>query len=444
MRLFAAAVAGLCFAPCCQADEPKFVTERLRGQWRSPDSYRTRLTGKVTVIDANTLAFEDGTRIQAAGVGDAPDLEQQAIIEGKFYPCGKEAADFVKKLIGDRPVSLYAFGERLERDSLGRLRGSSFVGDVSLDMELVRNGWALAHHSGMTPYEIVAREEKRGLWRGQFIVPERWRQGQRLPGEPPEMEAERQAFTALGAFRPAVTVDPARPGRPVTAIGFTANNRKLTDDEVRLLRKFVRLRSVDLHGTSITDDSLEHLAALTELSEVNLNWTKVTPQRVVGLAKQRTTWQELALSGVPLGDGDLAELRGLSDLRSLSLRGSSVTDKGLAHLAPFSKLRVLSVMSTRIGDAGLEHLKNLVDLEDLDLDRTLITDAGLVHLKPLRKLRRLQMAYTAVTDAGLAHLQDLLDLRELNLRGTAVTKEGVDSLKRRLGDLRVGFGPAPK
>jgi endonuclease YncB( thermonuclease family) len=165
------------------ADEPKVVTDRPRGQWRSADNFRIRLTGKVEVIDANTLAFLDGTRIEAAGVTDAPDLEQKALFVGKFYPCGKEAAEFLRELIGDRPVSFYAFGERLEKDASGRLRGSCFVGETSLDAELVRNGWALAHHSGMTPYEIMARENKRGLWRGEFVIPERWRKGERLPGE---------------------------------------------------------------------------------------------------------------------------------------------------------------------------------------------------------------------------------------------------------------------
>ena len=45
------------------------------------------------------------------------------------------------------------------------------------------NGWALAHHSGMNGAEIIARENKRGLWRGQFLDPDDWRAGKRLPGE---------------------------------------------------------------------------------------------------------------------------------------------------------------------------------------------------------------------------------------------------------------------
>ena len=48
---------------------------------------------------------------------------------------------------------------------------------------LVRNGWALADHSAMEPAGLIARENKRGRWRGKFIPPKRWRNGERLPGE---------------------------------------------------------------------------------------------------------------------------------------------------------------------------------------------------------------------------------------------------------------------
>jgi endonuclease YncB( thermonuclease family) len=35
----------------------------------------------------------------------------------------------------------------------------------------------------MDAYEALAREHKRGLWRGEFVFPERWRKGERLPAE---------------------------------------------------------------------------------------------------------------------------------------------------------------------------------------------------------------------------------------------------------------------
>jgi hypothetical protein len=48
-----------------------------------------------------------------------------------------------------------------------------------------------------------------------------WRKGQRLPGEPPDVEAERQAFAALAEFKLAIKLDVTRPEKNVVAIEFT-------------------------------------------------------------------------------------------------------------------------------------------------------------------------------------------------------------------------------
>jgi endonuclease YncB( thermonuclease family) len=113
---------------------------------------------------------------------DAPDLSQQGLIGNKLYPCGKEAAAFLQKLIGDRPVTCYTDFDRPIDPKIPK-RGDAFVGETSLGAEMVRNGWAMAHHSATTPYEVMARDHKRGLWRGAFIFPEKWRKGERLSQE---------------------------------------------------------------------------------------------------------------------------------------------------------------------------------------------------------------------------------------------------------------------
>jgi hypothetical protein len=41
----------------------------------------------------------------------------------------------------------------------------------------------VANHSTKHPAEIIARENRRGLWRGRFVNPDRWREGMRLDGE---------------------------------------------------------------------------------------------------------------------------------------------------------------------------------------------------------------------------------------------------------------------
>jgi endonuclease YncB( thermonuclease family) len=164
--------------------KPTIAKEQVRGGIVFPAEKRmwTRLAGKVTVIDANTLRFEDGTEVCVSGSIDAPELEQQALLGESFYPCGKEAAAFLKTLIREENVTF--LGDRRGEERADKHQGGScFVGETNLGIELVRNGWALSHHSGMDAWEIIAREHKRGLWRGEFVVPERWRRGERLPGE---------------------------------------------------------------------------------------------------------------------------------------------------------------------------------------------------------------------------------------------------------------------
>ena len=138
-----------------------------------------RTTGKVKVVNAHLLVFADGTEVDLNGGMDAPELDQKGRIDGAFYPCGREAAEFLRKMIGDQNVSCFVFGKRDNR-----VRGDCFVGERHLELEMVRNGWAVAHHEGMEAWQAIARENKRGLWRGEFVLPERWRKGERLPGEP--------------------------------------------------------------------------------------------------------------------------------------------------------------------------------------------------------------------------------------------------------------------
>jgi endonuclease YncB( thermonuclease family) len=180
---------GLAVATLGQEKEPpkpeagsKVVKEQIRGQWRAPDDRLLRITGKVQVLDAHTILYEDGTVVGLNGGMDAPDLGQKGVIGDVPYPCGREAAEFLKKLIGDQPVMCYSdSGGPVDTKKIGR--ADAFVGETNLNIEMVRNGWALSHHSGMDAWEAIAREYKRGLWRGTFVIPERWRKGERLPEE---------------------------------------------------------------------------------------------------------------------------------------------------------------------------------------------------------------------------------------------------------------------
>jgi endonuclease YncB( thermonuclease family) len=104
-------------------DKPKVVKEQVQGGIVFPADKRiwTRITGKVTVVNARTLRFEDGTEVCLSAAIDAPELEQKALIGESFYPCGKEAAEFLKKLIGDKPVTFIGDPAFLNRERLDQL-----------------------------------------------------------------------------------------------------------------------------------------------------------------------------------------------------------------------------------------------------------------------------------------------------------------------------------
>jgi endonuclease YncB( thermonuclease family) len=115
---------------------------------------------------------------------DAPDLAQKGRIGGELYPAGEQAAEFLRKLVADKPVTSYVgddVGDWAKQRKFVKV--DAFLGETCLNHEMIRNGWAMAHHTGTAPWEAIAREHKRGIWRGEFVLPEKWRKGERLPGE---------------------------------------------------------------------------------------------------------------------------------------------------------------------------------------------------------------------------------------------------------------------
>jgi WD40 repeat protein len=384
-----------------------------------------RIAGKAKVIDARTLEFADGTQIPLLIV--APGLDQTAFADGKVYPCGHQAAEFLRQLIGETPVTCYLV--QAQNKWMAR------VGDKNVEHEMIVNGWALAAHSSMNPDEIIARENKRGLWRGQFIDPEDWRAGKRISREAPQVLPRDKALAVLRDLDAIIRMDETLPGRSVVAVEFRPNvTKKARDGDLALLVNFPRLRKVALPSQPITDAGLANLHVLADLEELDLNWTKVSAPQVVRLIKDRKRLRRLELSGVDIRDDDLEALKNLTDLELLNLRSTLITDNGVARLASLGNLEVLNISTDRgrITDEALLALKPLTHLEDLDLDRTAITDAGLAHLKGMRNLRRLQFAHTAISDGGLEHLQGLANLCHLNCDSTRVTRVGRDKLGKAL------------
>ncbi|MEM7213061.1 MAG: thermonuclease family protein [Pseudomonadota bacterium] len=132
-----------------------------------------RLVGTALLIDGDTIRIaEQGIRLNGI---DTPEPAQRCLdAKGKSYRCGKRATDALNRLIRGRPVVCVG----AERDDYDRLIAECAVGDVSLNRELVRMGWAVAYEEYTDRYladALEAQKAARGIWRGSFQRPHDFR-----------------------------------------------------------------------------------------------------------------------------------------------------------------------------------------------------------------------------------------------------------------------------
>ena len=135
------------------------------------------ITGKPRVIDGDTIEIH-GQRIRLHSI-DAPESRQTCVADGERWRCGQKAAFALTDFIGDWPVRCEGQGT----DRYGRTIATCYVRGEDIERWMVLNGWALAYRKFSTDYvaeEQVAREARRGLWRGEFVPPWAWRRGVRL------------------------------------------------------------------------------------------------------------------------------------------------------------------------------------------------------------------------------------------------------------------------
>ena len=116
----------------------------------------------------------------------------------------------------------------------------------------------------------------------------------------------------------------------VTLASFVAS--KITDDDLPVVKKMTKLKTLIVAHSPITDAGLIHLKGLTSLQELHLGSTRIT-------------------------DHGLTHLKGLTSLQVLTLNDTRITDSGLAHLAGLTKLKSLSLLVTNVTAAGVKKLQ---------------------------------------------------------------------------------------
>ncbi len=130
-------------------------------------------TGRGEALDGDSLQIDEAM-LRLAGI-DAPELDQTCLTsKRKPVPCGKYARSHLARLI--RNQKLRCVGDA--RDAEGHWLVTCKAGFISINEQLVLDGWALADPDNGDAYrraETYAKARREGLWRIQFDPPWEWR-----------------------------------------------------------------------------------------------------------------------------------------------------------------------------------------------------------------------------------------------------------------------------
>lgn len=130
---------------------------------RGPTPKRGESATVRRVVDGDTVVLTNDERVRYIGIDTPEDTSQ-------VEPFGPEATEFNERLVEGLDVGLEK--DESERDRYGRLLRYVWVGDVMVNAELVREGYAEAREylpdtrytACFEALEAEARAEGRGMW----------------------------------------------------------------------------------------------------------------------------------------------------------------------------------------------------------------------------------------------------------------------------------------
>ena len=132
------------------------------------------------VYNGNNIKLEDGTKLKYIGV-DSPTKKRLP-----FYKICKEAN---RQLVNKKEIAIKL--DMLEKNKRGKMLAYVYVGDMFVNAELIKRGFALAcnippnerYKDKFISLQKEARENKRGLWNFEDISTEPYYVGSMLRKE---------------------------------------------------------------------------------------------------------------------------------------------------------------------------------------------------------------------------------------------------------------------
>ena len=180
------------------------------------------LSGAIMVKDGDTITIGD-VKVRLRGIDAAEDGQQCKAADGSTWDCAKAATDALKELIEKN--SGWVRCQHVDTDKKNnRPVARCVVGDVDVQRELVRRGFAWAYREYENCYvreEEEAKKKGLGIWQAYTPPPWEWRErknwikrfGASLGWKPkPRIEHQECSSQALKSALPPHST-PAQPGR---------------------------------------------------------------------------------------------------------------------------------------------------------------------------------------------------------------------------------------
>lgn len=125
--------------------------------------------GVARSIDGDSLMVAQ-TSIRLYGI-DAPEFDQICTRGGARWACGTEAAERLSRLVTGKDVTCVPVG----RDQYQRLLARCSLLGTDVNRTMVQTGYAIAYRRYSSDYvsaEEQAKAAKRGIWAGEFEMPD--------------------------------------------------------------------------------------------------------------------------------------------------------------------------------------------------------------------------------------------------------------------------------
>ena len=126
------------------------------------------ILGKARIIDGDTIHIGIN-KIRLHGI-DAPEQDQNCILNNKKWECGKQSTIFLSKLIENKNIICNI----KDIDKYKRLIAVCFLDSLNINKFIVKSGWAIAYRYYSMDYvddEEIAKKNKLGIWSSKFDEP---------------------------------------------------------------------------------------------------------------------------------------------------------------------------------------------------------------------------------------------------------------------------------